>query len=557
MTQNNTTTDNTQTKIKRAGWLNEFLWSCAGVNKPILRRCPSDYAKYAGIGGTILFTALMACFSGGYALSFVFGEWWIGVIFGIFWGLLIFNLDRFIVNTMYSDGKVTISWQELKSGLPRIIMAIFLGIVISYPLELKIFDDEIQVKIEEMKSDRLRDYIAIDQKRVDSLEQVLSHLRETPVSIYDVDITGGNAQLNSLMEKQKELKANIDHENSLIANLEREIYNLKLNNNEGKNDGLINKKNASKRASQSKRNAFQTELRNVQAEMAVISPQVQELIKKKTLDRETNIKSLQTDIDILKGKIANADKEYKRILDKNFNGFQAQMLAFSEMKESKLEDDLVSSTQIASWLIMLLFIIIETAPTFFKMMMEDGPYDDLLRAEMHKATVLADKSISDVNDAVNTCVRISTMKNEKRLEAETIANADIMARIARAQAELLETAIAGWKESELEKIRENPSAYVVTLMPPKQEMEVVADEEGNLSEYYHNQSEVNQHTSNLPVENAGETKINLTAEELVNAAKEEPEFINSSEEDLNNKEESLYENKRPSILKRILSIFYH
>ena len=491
MTQNNTTTDNTQTKIKRAGWLNEFLWSCAGVNKPILRRCPSDYAKYAGIGGTILFTALMACFSGGYALSFVFGEWWIGVIFGIFWGLLIFNLDRFIVNTMYSDGKVTISWQELKSGLPRIIMAIFLGIVISYPLELKIFDDEIQVKIEEMKSDRLRDYIAIDQKRVDSLEQVLSHLRETPVSIYDVDITGGNAQLNSLMEKQKELKANIDHENSLIANLEREIYNLKLNNNEGKNDGLINKKNASKRASQSKRNAFQTELRNVQAEMAVISPQVQELIKKKTLDRETNIKSLQTDIDILKGKIANADKEYKRILDKNFNGFQAQMLAFSEMKESKLEDDLVSSTQIASWLIMLLFIIIETAPTFFKMMMEDGPYDDLLRAEMHKATVLADKSISDVNDAVNTCVRISTMKNEKRLEAETIANADIMARIARAQAELLETAIAEWKEHELEKIRENPSAYVVTLMPPKQKMEVVADEEGNLSEYYHNQSEVN------------------------------------------------------------------
>ena len=219
--------DNDNTKdvssVRKSSWLNEFLWSCAGVNKAVLRQCPSDYAKYAGIGGTILFTALMACFSGGYALSYVFGEWWIGLIFGIFWGLLIFNLDRFIVNTMYSDGKVTISWQEIKSGLPRIIMAIFLGIVISYPLELKIFDDEIQVKIEDMKSARLREYISIDQQRVDSLEQVLSHLRETPVSIYDVDITGGNAQLNNLMERQKELKANIDQENSFIANLEREI----------------------------------------------------------------------------------------------------------------------------------------------------------------------------------------------------------------------------------------------------------------------------------------------------------------------------------------------
>ncbi|MDE6003947.1 MAG: DUF4407 domain-containing protein [Oscillospiraceae bacterium] len=551
MSPKNSTTDTKPTIIKRAGWLNEFLWSCAGVNKPILRRCPSDYAKYAGIGGTILFTALMACFSGGYALSFVFGEWWIGIIFGIFWGLLIFNLDRFIVNTMYSDGKVTISWQELKSGLPRIIMAIFLGIVISYPLELKIFDDEIQVKIEEMKSDRLRDYIAIDQKRVDSLEQVLSHLRETPVSIYDVDITGGNAQLNSLMEKQKELKANIDHENSLIVNLEREIYNLKLNNNDGKNDGLINKKTASKRASQSKRNAFQTELRNVQAEMAVISPQVQELIKKKTLDRETNIKSLQSDIDILKRKIANADKEYKRILDKNFNGFQAQMLAFSEMKQSKLEDELVSSTQIASWLIMLLFIIIETAPTFFKMMMEDGPYDDLLRAEMHKATVLADKSISDVNDAVNTCVRISTMKNEKRLEAETIANADIMAKIARAQAELLETAIAGWKETELEKIRQNPSAYVVSLVPPKQEMEVVADEEGNLSEFHHNRSKVYTHTSNEHIERSGAINLQMTPTEIVEHANEAPEVLITEEEVLSKENLNEREETRPSFWKRL------
>ena len=483
--------DNDNTKdvssVRKSSWLNEFLWSCAGVNKAVLRQCPSDYAKYAGIGGTILFTALMACFSGGYALSYVFGEWWIGLIFGIFWGLLIFNLDRFIVNTMYSDGKVTISWQEIKSGLPRIIMAIFLGIVISYPLELKIFDDEIQVKIEDMKSARLREYISIDQQRVDSLEQVLSHLRETPVSIYDVDITGGNAQLNNLMERQKELKANIDQENSLIANLEREISILEKKNEEGKNEGLISKKKASKRACQSKRNGYQTELKNVQAEMTVISPQVQELIRKKTEERETYSKSLQNDIDKLKEKIKNADEEYKKILDKNFNGFQAQMLAFSEMKDKKGENELVSSTQIASWLIMLLFIIIEKAPTFFKMMMEDGPYDDLLRAQDYRAKALADKRISDINDAVNTCVRISTMKNEKRLEAETIANKDILEKIARAQSELLEVAIQKWKEEELKKVQENPSAYIMSSVPNQQAFK--SKEEENLSEFIHNKVE--------------------------------------------------------------------
>jgi hypothetical protein len=444
---------------EKCGWLNEFMWSCAGVNKKVLRQCPSDYAKYAGIGGTILFTALMACFSGGYALSFVFGEWWIGLVFGIFWGLLIFNLDRFIVNTMYSDGKVTIGWQEFKSGLPRIIMAIFLGIVISYPLELKIFDDEIQVKIEELKEERLRQYIAVDQQRVDSLEQVLSHLRETPVSIYDVDITGGNQQLNNLMSRQKDLQNKIDQENSAIANLDREIKALKRNNNE-KNNAAISKKINAKTGHQSSRNGYQAELKNVQAEMAVISPQVQELIRKKTSDRESNIKTLQSDIATLKTKIANADKEYNKVLDKNFNGFQAQMLAFSEMKDTRAEGDLVSSTQIASWLIMILFIIIETAPTFFKMMMEDGPYDDLLRAEKHRVNVLSQKRISDVNDEVSTSVKISTMKNQKRLEAETLANEDILKRIAEVQAELLQKSIDAWREEELRKIAENPTAYI-------------------------------------------------------------------------------------------------
>ena len=276
-------------EYKRCGWLNEFLWSCAGVNKAILRQCPSDYAKYAGIGGTILFTALMACFSGGYALTYVFGKWWIGFIFGIFWGLLIFNLDRFIVNTMYSDGKVTISWQELKSGLPRIIMAIFLGIVISYPLELKIFDDEIQVKIQEMKSNRLREYIAIDQHRVDSLEQTLSHLRETPISIYDADIKGGNVQLNNLMRKQKELQANIAHERSVITTVNGEIQVLKRDNKNGKNNAKLLKKRNALTVCRSKINEYQTELNNVQAEMVIISPQVDELMKRRTKERENNI----------------------------------------------------------------------------------------------------------------------------------------------------------------------------------------------------------------------------------------------------------------------------
>ena len=123
--------------------VNEFLWSCAGVNKQVLRLYPSDWAKYAGNGGTILFTAVMAMISGGYAMFFVFNSYIVAMAFALVWALLIFNLDRYIVNSMYTDGKDSITWRKFKAALPRFILAIFIGIVISTPLEMKIFEDRI------------------------------------------------------------------------------------------------------------------------------------------------------------------------------------------------------------------------------------------------------------------------------------------------------------------------------------------------------------------------------------------------------------------------------
>jgi Na+/glutamate symporter len=48
---------------------------------------------------------------------------------------------------MFTDGKDTITWRKFKSALPRFIMAIFIGIVISTPLEMKIFNDRIESQL--------------------------------------------------------------------------------------------------------------------------------------------------------------------------------------------------------------------------------------------------------------------------------------------------------------------------------------------------------------------------------------------------------------------------
>lgn len=441
----------------RPGRINEFLWSCAGVNKAVLRQCPSDYSKYAGIGGMILFTAIMAAISGGYALYFVFNSYAIAGLFGLFWGLLIFNLDRFIVNTMYSDGKHTISWAEIRSGLPRIIMAIFLGLVISTPLEMKIFSDQIDMQV------------TLDNGKREEAAKREHHILYEELDKYEV-------QLQKLMDEKHVLESKLD--SAQIA-YEKEIT--------GPHRGIG----------------------PIASELKLHVEECKSAITRWDTANSSNIERCTKDIERQKERIRILEEQIKS--KQNQNGFAIRYEAFEHVTSWHDHPALA----LVSLMITLLFVIIETAPTFLKMMMEDGPYDDMLRAQKYKTKVLADKSISDVNDAVNTCVRISTMKNEKRLEAETIANEEIMAKIARAQAELLETAIAGWKEIELEKIRNNPSAYVVSLVPPQQEMQVVSDAEGNITEFATSNPRDMAASSSSIIEDAAFMSNECTPEDMI------------------------------------------
>lgn len=438
-------------EVRWGGILNEFLWTCAGVNRKILRQCPTDYAKYAGIGGTILFTALMAMLSGGYAFYTVFDNQVIAVIFGVFWGLLIFNLDRFIVNTMYSDGKVTISWREFASGLPRIIMAIFLGIVISTPLELKIFEDEINVTIRELAQSKIEEYKSTDLQRIDSLSKKKEELQNSAVSIYDANILTGNELINRLFIELRNKRAELSKENDIISGLSRQIASLDTD------DSIQYKRLVNERYSHvQKRNGINGDITRINASLASNDEEMRILQEKATSARENDLNRLQSEIDEVKKRLDGNTSEYVKLIDSEFGGFQARMLAFDKMKEEH------ESTRITSLFIMLLFIIIETTPTFFKMMIASGPYDDLLRSEMHKARVMSDKRISDINDEINTEVKISTERNKNKLEAEVAANKELLSQIALAQSELLSTAIEEWRKAELEKVLKNPEDYVKT-----------------------------------------------------------------------------------------------
>jgi hypothetical protein len=119
---------------KNVHWITKKLWWCAGADEYFLMKSPKqDRVKYAGIGGIVLCTGLLAAVSGGFAFHTIFGPkgdaiddsliastgHMIGVsVFAIVWGLIIFNLDRFIISsTGKGDGSDSITGKEWLQAL--------------------------------------------------------------------------------------------------------------------------------------------------------------------------------------------------------------------------------------------------------------------------------------------------------------------------------------------------------------------------------------------------------------------------------------------------------
>lgn len=142
--------------------ITRILWWCAGADQYFLLRSPKqDRVKYAGIGGIVLATGVLAFASGGIAFRTAFGPKGVDspdgtsvmfnvltFIFAFLWGLMIFNLDRFIVSsTGKGDGTDNVTLKELGQALPRLFIAFVLGMVMSAPLEIQILKTEIDLEL--------------------------------------------------------------------------------------------------------------------------------------------------------------------------------------------------------------------------------------------------------------------------------------------------------------------------------------------------------------------------------------------------------------------------
>jgi hypothetical protein len=434
---------------------NLFLWS-SGADLEILNQVPMEKSKYFGIGGTIIFTALMASFAGGYAFFTAFKSTYLAIPFGLFWGSLIFNLDRYIVASFgVGDGKKTISKQELIEAAPRLAMAIILGFVISTPLELKLFEKEINVEIQNIiREERARlgegekpTLAIISSKQTEILElkneqnsyELKADDLSTKKTIEDQQIGFIQSELSSL--------------NAIIKSNEKKYYYYdgiakSATNDFDRNNAIRNRNSYNNTLNLKKRTELSNQISKLNSSKFSRGQAYYEQAKEARLSNQPKIVALEKEIEILNKKLDGTRDENEEIA-KQYSGLMARLEALSRLT------DKYTILFVVKWLITILFVFIEIAPILFKMMTERGPYDDIVDRIKHEYKVRQLEIQSNINQEINTAVRIHTDKYEQKMNAELQSNKQILEAISVAQQEIAIVAIEKWKQEQKELLMKN------------------------------------------------------------------------------------------------------
>lgn len=145
----------------------KFFLFCSGVSKTVLEKCPdTEIVKHVSIGASVFFTGILAMVSSFFAFSLIFDGFFVIAILAFFWGLIIFNLDRYIVATLRKKGDF---WKEVIQISPRIFLSTLIALVVAKPLELQIFKSEIEQNLNEQM---LQKIAVAEQDYFSSLDKV-------------------------------------------------------------------------------------------------------------------------------------------------------------------------------------------------------------------------------------------------------------------------------------------------------------------------------------------------------------------------------------------------
>jgi hypothetical protein len=292
--------------------------------------------------------------------------------------------------------------------MPRLVLALFLAVVISRPLELKLFESEINAQITSIQQEKLNNY-----------QKLLSD---------------NYPERNELMLQNKQYEA---HLAELLAQ-RNVLFEMFVAEAEGRSATQAVGKGSVYREKKQEYDRVNTIYNQEKDRLLPIIQQNNSLIAE--IGARQRAQSRVGEASIAQG-----------------NGFLARLEAYGQLSAQN------KGIKFTGIFILLLFICIESGPMLVKLMSRRGAYDALLLAEEHKVMQNADQERIKLEERTKRLIAIEREKNLSRLEEELTNNRDFTRLVMQAQSEIGHERIRRWKERELQKLDDNLADYNPSL----------------------------------------------------------------------------------------------
>ncbi|MEU8232262.1 DUF4407 domain-containing protein [Actinoplanes sp. NPDC048967] len=416
-----------------------LIW-LSGADPEILRSCPyGERVKYLGLGGAVLTTSMLGALSCGFALHMAMRlPLVVCVVLALAWGVAIMNLDRWLISG--TQRRATIG-QNLMLAAPRVLLGVLIGLVVSTPLTLRIFQDEINAELQVMQreaQDTFARKLATDERfaRIPQLTESVAAMQA------DLD-KGGDVSGNPAVAKARADYAAAD-----------QAYQKAVDQVICENDGKCGTGKAGQGKSYQLKKANRDRLKRERAAQAEVVAQAEAAARG---TRTGSLGQVRTDLEATRAELARsieardaAQAEFAAS-ERNNEGLLARMTAMSRLTDA-------NATLGTAHLVLILFLTaFEVLPVLFKILLSIGSPSVYDRLRERKDEAFHDVAADDLQGGQD----LALYENQARRTAETASIDAFVQEIVDVQREVAQTVLQEWRHQQLKAAHQNPMQFVM------------------------------------------------------------------------------------------------
>lgn len=456
-----------------------FLARLAGARIDVLRQLPGQIPKQVAMGAVLLTTALFAAISAAYALNItgVAENWLLALVAGLAWGLAILNLDRMLVLGLSQER----SWKRLVGlAAPRVVLAFIIGVVISTPLMLKVFESEIEAQLnknilaaqEQLRSDLNNSTASADLTAAESeLAELRALINAGPSAdpAANPKIQSAQAEIDALNEEAAEQKADYDRLQGLAIAEEEGSGGTGI---AGCADMCLEKKRLANEA----KARWEETLGEVQAKEGDKARLASELEGTLLEESERRIADAEVELPIVEQTVAQLREQISSAQDTGYQLEQANQGIIARLKALNDLSDGDGTAAAAHRAVTLLFMCIELLPVIFKVLTNLGrptAYDEVLTKteDVEVSAATADIDAKRERDKLRTDAQMEAEKD--RIDKQQAAVLKINDAVVAHQVDVIDAALERWTDHAKETASERLNNWAARLggtgtvgMPP-------------------------------------------------------------------------------------------